>query len=223
MRYVIQAKVAVPLLAFATACVPSPAPGDGVTDRQGLHASSGPTATTTGNYRCRSEVSASSSPRRDRVTLRTLKVDPYQPAAYPYRFPATWSEAPLRLERGLVRYTQGNVEFINPVSSAQYGIAALAEASTSRGHRRARLLSLAVATANDVLRMSPDGAMFPYFFQWQGPDGRPAPIPGYSAMAQGQMLSLLVRLYRATGEARWVRAAQRVFATITREGGAPPP
>jgi hypothetical protein len=50
----------------------------------------------------------------------------------------------------------------------------------------------------------------------------PLKAPWYSALAQGQGLSVLVRAHRDTGEARFLDAAERAFLSFTRgteEGG----
>jgi hypothetical protein len=67
------------------------------------------------------------------------------------------------------------------------------------------------------------GMFFPYPFSWTNPGrGRMVP-PWYSAMAQGQALSVFTRLYEWTGNASWLDAAHRTFASfkVPRQDGGP--
>ena len=59
-----------------------------------------------------------------------------------------------------------------------------------------------------------------HYFDWEYRS--PLKAPWYSALAQGQGISLLVRAYRETGAAAYLEAAERAFTSFlksTREGG----
>lgn len=72
----------------------------------------------------------------------------------------------------------------------------------------------AVALADELLAIRDDRG-FPYLFGWPAKNGFPAlDPPWYSGMAQGKALGLFSRLYEATGEQRWLRAADATFATL---------
>jgi hypothetical protein len=146
-------------------------------------------------------------------------VDAYNPAAYEYQFPETWQDEPLHIgQDGLVRVTVAGTDYTNPVSSAQYALAALAESEDLPADGRQELIELAARSADDVLTMADSDGRFPYLFPWVGPDGLPAPIPSYSAMAEGQMLSVFIRLHELTGERKWLRAGERTFGNLSKIG-----
>jgi hypothetical protein len=68
------------------------------------------------------------------------------------------------------------------------------------------------------------GALFfPYHFTWANPFRSVMRPPWYSAMAQGQALSVFTRLGEVTGESRWMQAAQQTFASykVSRAMGGP--
>lgn len=66
-------------------------------------------------------------------------------------------------------------------------------------------------------RVESDGAWyFPYDFDYAplGDTREMLRAPWYSGMAQGRVLSVFVRLFEATGEARWRTAADAAFASL---------
>ena len=87
-------------------------------------------------------------------------------------------------------------------------------------------LELSIANAERLLVKAEGyrGALFfPYEFTYSNPYRSVMRPPWYSAMAQGQALSVFVRLRQVTGEARWREAADRTFASykVSRAMGGP--
>ncbi|QKJ20016.1 cell wall-binding repeat-containing protein [Microbacterium hominis] len=110
----------------------------------------------------------------------------------------------------------------HPVAYAQYGISALMEWQRTgervwldRAVRHAQRLS--------EIRTERDGAWwFPYLFPWTYYE-RTMTVPWWSGMAQGQALSLFVRLHAATADQRWADAAHSTWRSFLqpREDGIP--
>lgn len=105
----------------------------------------------------------------------------------------------------------------HPVNIASYGLALL-ESYRVTGEQV--YLEHAVANASALLDGSETGAdgalWFPYGFDYELHQDRDLLMeaPWYSGMAQGQVLSLLVRLHEETGDPRWREAADGVFASF---------
>lgn len=106
----------------------------------------------------------------------------------------------------------------HPVAQAQYALALLNGYNLTGDRQR---LALARRQADRLLEraVSQDGAIyFPYPFDFdlhEGPDVMLA--PWYSAMAQGQALSVFVRLVES-GETTYRAAADRTFASFLQPG-----
>lgn len=101
----------------------------------------------------------------------------------------------------------------HPVAYAQYGISALNEYHRTS---EARWLQGALTHGSVLLsmRVEREGAYwFPYRFPWTY-ETRTLASPWYSAMAQGEVLSLFVRLYEATGDEKWSSAAERTWQSF---------
>lgn len=110
----------------------------------------------------------------------------------------------------------------HPVAYAQYGISALMEYQSS-GEQVWLDRTIRHAERLTEIRAERDGAWwFPYMFRWTYYQ-RGMEVPWWSGMAQGQALSLFVRLYETTGETRWRDAADRTWAGFlqTPEAGLP--
>lgn len=109
----------------------------------------------------------------------------------------------------------------NPIAIAQYGLGNYnLFRRTGEADRRARFLAVADwLTAN--LQQNPEGLwVWNHHFDWDYRTTLKA--PWYSGLAQGQGISLLVRAHRETGNASYLDAAARAFASFTRrvdEGG----
>jgi hypothetical protein len=98
----------------------------------------------------------------------------------------------------------------HPVAAAQYGMH-----QVTVGHR-----AKALAAGNNLLDQAvrgDGGALWlPYRFPFAlyGDPAKTLTPPWYSAMAQGEALSLFTALAEKTGDARWKRAADEVFASF---------
>lgn len=118
---------------------------------------------------------------------------------------------------GVQLYDRDGERFFHPVGMAQYGLAAV------HGYQETgnpEYLRRAEANASKLIEegVRARGAMyFPYRFDFRlhGDDDDVMSAPWYSAMAQGQALSLFVRLLEVTGEERWREAADDAFLTFT--------
>lgn len=119
---------------------------------------------------------------------------------------------------GVQVYERDGERHFHPVGMAQYGLAAL------NGHRvtgNPEYLRRAEANAQGLLdhaERARGGVYFPYTFDFElfGDEDDTIRAPWWSAMAQGQALSLFTRLHATTGEQRWMDAAQLTFTTFLR-------
>lgn len=104
----------------------------------------------------------------------------------------------------------------HPVAQAQDALAAL---SDYRLTGEARYLTRAAADADRLIArrvVSDDGWYYPYPFDFElhGDSGDIMRAPWFSGMAQGQALSVFVRLYQVTAEAKWLAAADGTYNTF---------
>lgn len=137
-------------------------------------------------------------------------------AAAPYsdRAPAAVSGVELDASDLRVYRIRGTgVAADHPVVYAQYGISALLEYERTgqqvwldRAERQAEGLIAMRAVSGDAW-------WFPYGFAWTYYD-RTLAAPWWSAMAQGQALSLFTRLAQASDDTRWERAAQSTWRSF---------
>lgn len=124
-------------------------------------------------------------------------------------------------ENGLTYWERDGVRYHHPVVTAQAGIQLMNHyLATNDDHH----LDLAIIQAEGLLAdaVEHDGAIFfpyPFDFALHGDADNTIGAPWYSAMAQGQGLSLFVRLYGATGEQRWMDAADQAFSAMTQVHG----
>lgn len=112
--------------------------------------------------------------------------------------------------------TTGGRAMDHPVLQAQYGLQLL---NTYRRTGDARFLSTAARQAQRLVdtHVESRGAWwFPYPFDFPLGSGLNGLMraPWYSAMAQGQAMSLFCRLAEATGDSRWRQAADHAFASL---------
>ncbi|WP_345714069.1 D-glucuronyl C5-epimerase family protein, partial [Kineococcus glutinatus] len=122
---------------------------------------------------------------------------------------------------GVQLYERDGTRFLHPVGTAQYALAALA------GYHRTgdgEYLRRARANAEALLgtaRTHEDAIFFPYPFDFPLGDEVDNTIhaPWYSGMAQGQALSLFVRLWEVDHDQRWRTAADRTFRSFEVERG----
>ena len=127
------------------------------------------------------------------VDLRTIKVD----------------DSGLRIYQRIDNGARAD----HPVAYAQYGITALQQYQQTGS---ALWLDRAVRHAEQLERIKVvrDGAWwFPYRFPWKY-YARSLSAPWWSGMAQGEALSLFVRLFEETGDARWENAAHQTWKSM---------
>lgn len=138
------------------------------------------------------------------------------PAPYSDRAPVNVHSTSVKLDAKGVRiytYAPTGKRMFHPVSLAQYGISALLEFDKT-GERiwMSRAQAQGQALLDGATRR--DGALwFPYQFQWNYV-GRTLNAPWWSAMAQGQALSLFTRLYEQTGDEKWRQAADETWRSF---------
>jgi heparosan-N-sulfate-glucuronate 5-epimerase len=109
----------------------------------------------------------------------------------------------------------------NPIAIAQYGLGNYnLWRRTSDSARRAKFFRVA-DWLYEHIELNPGGlAVWNHHFNWEYRDTLRA--PWYSALAQGQGISVLVRAHSESGDSRYLDAAQRAFASFHRpiaEGG----
>ena len=106
----------------------------------------------------------------------------------------------------------------NPIAIAQYGLGNHnLYCRTGRQERRDKFLAVADWLAGN-LEETPHGTRVWYHhFDWEYRDRLKA--PWYSALAQGQGLSVLLRAHRETGRAGYLDAAEAAFHTFRRQIG----
>lgn len=118
--------------------------------------------------------------------------------------------------QGVRMFLVGSTRFNHPVAQAQYGLSNLA--SYALNHN-ATYLNRAIAQANRLLdiRVVSRGAWFypyPFDFALHGIAADTLVAPWYSGMAQGQALSLFVRLHQVTSDDIWLTAADNTAASF---------
>jgi hypothetical protein len=110
----------------------------------------------------------------------------------------------------------------NPIAVAQWGLANYNQFYATGDETRRQKTLKAAAWLCDHLEQNPHGLwVWNHHFDWDYREILKA--PWYSGLAQGQGVSLLLRAHAHTGENKYLQAAERAFATLTRpigEGGA---
>jgi heparosan-N-sulfate-glucuronate 5-epimerase len=109
----------------------------------------------------------------------------------------------------------------NPIAIAQYGLGNLSHfLRTQDLARREKAICIADWLVKN-LELNPRGlSVWNHHFDWEYRDTLRA--PWYSALAQGQGISLLVRVHHLTHEPKYLDAARQAFACMTKtvpEGG----
>jgi heparosan-N-sulfate-glucuronate 5-epimerase len=109
----------------------------------------------------------------------------------------------------------------NPIAIAQYGLGNYNLWRRTGDHARKKRFFLIADWLCSHLEMNPHGLhVWNHHFDWEYRDTLKA--PWYSALAQGQGVSVLVRAHQESGEAHYLEAARRAFASFQRpmnEGG----
>ncbi len=118
--------------------------------------------------------------------------------------------------QGVRMFKIGTKLFDHPVRQAQYGIANL---ESYRITQDQRYLDRAIAQANRLVanKIISRGAWYlpyPFDFALHSLAADTLKAPWYSGMAQGQALSLFVRLFQVTQDPQWMTAADGVAATF---------
>jgi hypothetical protein len=101
----------------------------------------------------------------------------------------------------------------NPIAISQYGLGNYnLFRRHSDAHRRNKFLRVADWLVQR-LEQNPQGlAVWNHYFDWEYRDTLRA--PWYSALAQGQGISVLVRAHKESGDSRYLAAAQRALASF---------
>lgn len=140
------------------------------------------------------------------------------PALTPYRLtsPVPADDTGVHDADGVRMFLVDGVMHDHPVAQAQYGLANL---DSYRLTRDPLYLTRAEAQAQRLVdrKVVSRGAWFyPYDFDFELYDdaANASHAPWYSAMAQGQALSLFVRLYETTQDPAWRTAADATFASL---------
>jgi heparosan-N-sulfate-glucuronate 5-epimerase len=109
----------------------------------------------------------------------------------------------------------------NPIAIAQYGLGNYnLLRRTASPDRREKFLRVADWLALHLEQNQHGLAVWNHHFDWEYRDTLRA--PWYSALAQGQGISVLVRAYKESGDSRYLDAAQRALASFfepVTEGG----
>ncbi|WP_314147269.1 cell wall-binding repeat-containing protein [uncultured Leifsonia sp.] len=139
------------------------------------------------------------------------------PAPYSDRPPVDVNSPSIKLDStGLLIYNRvdTHTRADHPVAYAQYGISALLEYKRT-GQKVWLDRAIRQADRLVAIRTESRGAWwYPYSFPWTY-YSRTLTAPWWSGMAQGEALSLFVRLAETTGDARWNTAADKTFASFT--------
>jgi len=109
----------------------------------------------------------------------------------------------------------------NPIAIAQYGLGNYnLFCRTGDPERRRKFLVVADWMVTNLEQNTAGLSVWNHHFDWEY--RTPLKAPWYSALSQGQGISLLVRAHRETGNPTYLEAVQRAFETflrITDEGG----
>lgn len=121
---------------------------------------------------------------------------------------------------GVRMYRIGNTLYDQPAMQSQYGMQLLNAyrlTSDSRYLDRARLQAQRLVDRR-VVATDTWFFPYPYDFALHGHRSETLRAPWYSAMAQGQAMSLFVRLWQVSGEATWRDAADATLPSLTTIG-----
>lgn len=106
----------------------------------------------------------------------------------------------------------------NPIAIAQYGLGNYnLFRRTSEAERRYKFLRIANWLCSNLQKNSFGLWMWNHQFDWEYRDTLRA--PWYSALAQGQGISLLVRAYQNAGDAKYLEAARSALASFFKSVG----
>ena len=215
----------VAILVVVSAC--APVPRDPSAAATPLDSGSGrtPEPARTGDEPSPSALDSTASPMTDvpAALASGFRVDPYPILSLPLaeRAYAETGDAPLAIDypataAGVPTYVRGGRTYLHPVGAAQQALRQLSTyVATGRPVYldRARVIAEALLAAGTE---SDGGLWIPYEFDFNlhGSAADVMRAPWYSGMAQGQVLSLVSRLYELTGDARYLDDATRIFRTF---------
>jgi hypothetical protein len=142
---------------------------------------------------------------------------------YPYArtTPTALVDTGVKDATGVRMHKIGNTLYNHPVAQAQYGIANLESYIISQDQRyldRARLQAQRLIDTADKIG-SAWYLPYPFDFYLHGYQTDRRAAPWYSAMAQGQAITLFVRLFEVTGDEAYRNAADGLFASFLRPRG----
>jgi hypothetical protein len=135
--------------------------------------------------------------------------------AYPYETPHALDSYPTD-ELGLHLYERGDTRHVHPVGQGQYVITMLNSYELTGDDAFLDRALINLDSLIDASIESGGAAFYPYTFDYPlyGLDELTIHAPWWSGMAQGQILSALVRAFDATGEERYRDAADRTFESF---------
>jgi len=179
------------------------------------------------------EVDTTSQPHSNADTSPAFAVEPFEIASLSISQLPYARVDPVSLEddfppdsEGVSMYERNGTFYYHPVVLAQRGLELLASYEINADPE---YLDLAARHANRLIAEadSIDGALyFPYEFDFalHGREDAVLPAPWYSAMAEGQSLSLFVRLYAEFEDEKYLDAAHKTYASFHRfrESGSEP-
>lgn len=108
-------------------------------------------------------------------------------------------------EVGLPQALDGRTPYWNTVIVANYG---LQEFDIYYFHHQKRHLKAATRAANWLVGWQEAGGGWPYLISSTYPDGQEISPPWLACQAQGEAISLLVRMYALTGQPEYLHSAQ---------------
>ncbi len=118
-------------------------------------------------------------------------------------------------DQGVRLFSYNGQTYDHPVAQAQWGLSNL---RTYLANRDQLFLDRAMAQAQRNLDRRVESRLaWWYSYEFDFPRCSQMPVvraPWYSAMAQGQLLSLFARLYMVTRDQKWREAADRTFASL---------
>lgn len=165
----------------------------------------------------RPDFDPADSCNRGKYQLSNFHVDVLPLNCRPYRnILDTLTLTPLRDAQGVRLIEMRGDTIYHPISIAQYGLGLIdffgrsndSLSLTLAKSQAAHLLSTAITVDTSLL--------FPLEFKYFFYEVDHMSPPWYSAMAQGQILSLLCRLYEFTGERKYRIAARKTFNSMLR-------
>lgn len=160
--------------------------------------------------------------RRDGQAWRTSRLTPKPVLRRPYTNKLLSEHVlPAPVDKdGVADYERDGKHYYHPVVLTQFALAKLDVAQRKGSKAALRSASINARKLIDISEMRHGGMYFPYPFDFSLGGIKSATLhsPWWSAMAQGQALSLFTRLYEVTGKQSWRDAADKVFATMDDRG-----